>query len=1061
MSQVISAPGELAALLGVPFTGEQLAAITAPLAPGVIVAGAGSGKTTVMAARVVWLVGTGAVGPAEVLGLTFTNKAAGELAQRVRDALFTAGILGEGAPGEEPVGEPTISTYHAFAGRVVREHGLRIGVEPQSRLFTDATRFQLAARVLRTAKGPINTLTKPVPMLTHDLVMLDNELAEHLVPPDELRAFDRALVAAIEALDGPPKPVRAVAAAARKRIELAALVDDYRAAKHARDVLDFGDQMALAAVLAERRPEVGAVERDRFRVVLLDEYQDTSVAQRRMLSGLFGDSSGGAGRGHPLTAVGDPCQAIYGWRGASVANLDEFPAHFPGADGSPARRYTLSENRRSGGRLLAFANQLSGPLRARHRGVQPLRPRRGVEHLGRVRCALLQTYDEEIAWAADQVRDLVDAGVDAREIAILVRAGSDFPALHAALVTRDVPVEVVGLGGLLHLPEIADIVATLEVLDEPTSNAALVRLLTGPRWRIGPRDLVLLGRRARDLVHAPDRDPDGIPDRDPDAALEEAVAGVDPTEVVSLADALDSPGVQAPYSPAARERFARFAAEIRGLRRHIGEPLLDLLHRVVTVSGLDVELAASPHSLASRRRDTLAAFLDVAASFVDLDGDTSLTAFLAFLHASDRYDRGLDNTAPTGGDSVKLMTVHKAKGLEWDAVVVPALSVTVFPSEQVRPRWTSRGQVLPHDLRGDAASLPGVAEWSAAGLKHFAEQLKEQDLLEELRLGYVAFTRPRMLLVASGHWWGPSQKRPRGPSPYLEQLRAHAEAGHGDVRAWAVRPGDDETNPLLDRPDGHVWPRPLDPEGLARRRLAAGLVREAMAGALEAPARDDLTADERQQVASWDRDLRLLLDELVRNRSADRPVVLPRSLSASQLVTLAADADQLARQLARPMPSRPRPSARRGTRFHAWVESLFDQRPLLDPDDLPGAADAEIHDEGDLVELQEAFLRTAYAEAAPVAVEAPFRLVLGGRVIRGRIDAVYETDGGYEVVDWKTNQAQTADPLQLAIYRVAWADLRGVPLGRVSAAILYVRTGEVVRRTDLPDRNALARLLAG
>ncbi|MGH3329486.1 MAG: ATP-dependent helicase, partial [Streptomycetales bacterium] len=795
MTPVISAPGELRALLGVPFTGEQLAAVTAPLAPGVIVAGAGSGKTTVMAARVVWLVSTGAVGPAEVLGLTFTNKAAGELAQRVRDALFTAGIMGNDAPGEEPVGEPTVSTYHAFAGRLVREHGLRIGVEPHARLLADATRFQLAARVLRTATGPITALTKPVPMLTHDLVMLDSELAEHLVSPDELGAFDRALVAAIEALDNPPKPVRAVAEAARKRIELTGLVGDYRAAKHARDVLDFSDQMALAAVLAERRPEVGAVERDRFRVVLLDEYQDTSVAQRRMLTGLFGDSGGGAGAGagagHPVTAVGDPCQAIYGWRGASVANLDEFPAHFPGADGSPARRYTLSESRRSGGRLLGFANQLAGPLRARHRGVEPLRPRRGVEQLGRVRCALLTTYDDEIAWAADQVRDLVDAGVAAREIAILVRAGSDFPALHAALVARDVPVEVVGLGGLLHLPEIADIVATLQVLDEPTSNAALIRLLAGPRWRIGPRDLVLLGRRARDLVRIPVRgdahdaggDPgsvsgglpggvsDSVPGSDPDAALEEAVAGVDPTEVVSLADALDTPGGQAPYSRAARDRFARLAAEIRDLRRHIGEPLLDLVHRVVTVSGLDVEIAASPHSAASRRRDTLAAFLDVAASFVDLDGDTSLTAFLAFLHASDRYDRGLDNTAPTSGDSAKLMTVHKAKGLEWDAVVIPALSTTVFPSEQTRPRWTSQGQVLPHDLRGDAASLPGVSEWSAAGLKHFAEQLKEQDLLEELRLGYVAFTRPRTLLVASGHWWGPSQKRPRGPSPYLEQLR--------------------------------------------------------------------------------------------------------------------------------------------------------------------------------------------------------------------------------------------------------------------------------------------------
>ena len=201
---------QLAELLGVPFTGEQLKAITAPLRPGVVIAGAGSGKTTVMAARVVWLVGTGQV-RAEDLGLTFTNKAAAELAVRVRTALAALAARTGGADiasptavreaSELPVeGEPTVATYHAYAGRLLRDHGLRIGVEPGARLLADATRFQLAERVLRRAAGPFSSLDKTVRSLVGDVVALDGELSEHLVSVAQLEAHDVALCAEIEAL---------------------------------------------------------------------------------------------------------------------------------------------------------------------------------------------------------------------------------------------------------------------------------------------------------------------------------------------------------------------------------------------------------------------------------------------------------------------------------------------------------------------------------------------------------------------------------------------------------------------------------------------------------------------------------------------------------------------------------------------------------------------------------------------------------------------------------------------------------------------------------------------
>jgi DNA helicase-2/ATP-dependent DNA helicase PcrA len=221
----------------------------------------------------------------------------------------------------------------------------------------------------------------------------------------------------------------------------------------------------------------------------------------------------------------------------------------------------------------------------------------------------------------------------------------------------------------------------------------------------------------------------------------------------------------------------------------------------------------------------------------------------------------------------------------------------------------------------------------------------------------------------------------------------------------------------------------------------------------------ELGDDDRARVAGWDRDIELLLDEARRSYQVDLDVPLPASLSASAVVRLARDPAGLARDLARPMPRPPAPAAARGTRFHAWVESLFDVVPLIDRTDLAGAADDVLDDE-ELASLQAAFLGGPYAGLAPHRVEAPFQLVLGDRVVRGRIDAVYRTAAGYDVVDWKTGRS-SADPLQLAVYRLAWARVAGVPVESVGAAFYYVATGQVVRPDDLPDAAELAALLGG
>ena len=1061
---------DLRRLLGIEFSDEQSAAITAPLEPFVIKAGAGTGKTTVMTARVVWLVATDQVRPEQILGLTFTTKATAQLQVRVRSALRRLSDDMHGVPFDE-IGEPTISTYHAFAGRLIAEHGLRLGVEPGSSVLTEAASIQLAFRTVTRTRRDLSAMGyAPDTVVTH-LRKLDAELAEHDVEPERLREFDAELQRSTDEIaNSRPRRLKLVDEVienSSRRIEISNLVDEYRAARRKRDVLDFSDQMLIGMRLATQFPEVGELLRDQYRVVLLDEYQDTSVAQRMLLTGLFG-------AGHPLTAVGDPLQAIYEWRGASVANIDDFTEHFPLLDGRESHVYTLQENRRSGVNILRGANALSESLRELH-DVAPLISPEAGKPPGSLRIALLPTFADEVAWAADRIKEQVDSGTSPHEIAVLARNNKDLGPMIGALSDRGLPVDVVGLDGLLALPEVAEVIAILDVVHDSAANPSLVRLLTGPRWRIGARDLALLGERANSLAGNA-----RIPNDAPlEARLDGAVSGVDPADVISLLDAIEDPG-DLGYDPAALVRCEQLAAEIRYLRRGIGEPLPDLVHRTIVTTGLDIEMAASPEVAALGRAENLAAFTDLVAGFADVEGDASLTAFLSWLRLAERFDRVPELDRPTAPQAISLMTVHRSKGLEWPVVVIPGMTAKVFPSERGRGRWPSNPGVLPYALRGDAASLPVFGDVTTKGEALFKQQCSDLESNEERRLAYVAVTRAERLLIACGSWWGPHQTRLRGPSEYLLALRDMCIEGAGEVDEWAEQPDDDDTNPALDVTYERQWPPAADGDVQDRRWQAAAEVHAHLGLSI-----DDLRAEygesadtsatallnglagpDVERLRGWDDDIALLLEERSRERSEKRIVPLPQSLSASDVVRLADNPERFTRRLARPMPTPPAGAARRGTKFHAWVEAHYGIRPLLDPDDLPGSADPDVDSDADVEAMQEAFLRSSFADRTPVAIEVDFTLVLNGRVVPGRIDAVFSShsaDGEllYEVIDWKTSRRHDSDPLQLAIYRIAYAELMDVPLDHVAAAFVYVRDGAVVSFDDLPDRQHLEAILAG
>ena len=220
----------------------------------------------------------------------------------------------------------------------------------------------------------------------------------------------------------------------------------------------------------------------------------------------------------------------------------------------------------------------------------------------------------------------------------------------------------------------------------------------------------------------------------------------------------------------------------------------------------------------------------------------------------------------------------------------------------------------------------------------------------------------------------------------------------------------------------------------------------------------------------WERDVELLLAE--RAAAAEVgviEVVMPGQLSVSDVVTLTTDASELARRLRRPLPQQPAKQARRGTAFHNWLEQRWAAESLLDIEDVPGAVD-ELADAGELQALKAAFERSAWAERTPIAVEVGFEMSFGARVVRGRMDAVFqEPDGTFTVVDWKTGRPPTgtdaeAKAVQLALYRLAWASIQGLPddqLGSVAAAFYYVGAEVTVSPANLLDAPQLRELING
>lgn len=892
-------------------TPEQVRMIEAGPAPTLVIAGAGSGKTATMVDRVIWLVDNGFVRPEEVLGVTFTRKAATELRSRMRAGLNTLRRSRRVAPTDEElregIADPTVLTYHSYANNLVKEYGLRLGVEQDAQMLGDAQKWQLAAQIVQYWEGelPLDKDGVPVSAATmiNQMLQLSDECAEHLVEPQEVIDFCTEQLAAYAAVPDPrretktEKDILKVQRLLRNRRVYARMAMSYARVKARMQVLDFGDLMRFAARIAEADPAIREGERARFKVVLLDEFQDTSHAQMRLFSSIYGADEAAGIPAHPVMAVGDPKQSIYGFRGASDGQMFSFYRHFPTEHVQPL---FLSIAWRNDISVLNAANHVAEKLKEVPEWVRAadgditaaqvpdLRPRCALvgepgspafeqaaagmvgrvdltyhdsdreeavaiaERIAAMRAQAVREYER--AYAAHRSGDgSVRPRLKMSEIAVLARVHGQLDPIRVECERLGIPVQQVGLGGLLSQPEVVDLVSALRVLADPNRSDALARLLTGARWRLGAADMLALGDWAQSLVRERERalreqmalrmlaeaeDADDAAAislqaehlRAAQERLDETLKGAveDPSGYASLIEAVENlpqDGADGEplygeqyrgrrFSPAALERLRAFAEQMRVLRAGLSEELGTLLYEIERTMLLDIELAVRPGTDPLGSRANLDAFHEVAAAYgmsaprinamiyagsdgvsaeegdpgarrflLSSGGVSYVMGFLAWLERADDEEKGLAlGTVEPDPNAVQLMTMHAAKGLEWDHVLLPGLCGSATGGQTPNLWQMSASTALPWPLRGDREYLPSILETAeeitafekAKDLEDYLGEHKEDAAehagMEDRRLMYVAMTRARNLLAMSAYRWKSASVAPQPVQPFWEEL---------------------------------------------------------------------------------------------------------------------------------------------------------------------------------------------------------------------------------------------------------------------------------------------------
>jgi DNA helicase-2/ATP-dependent DNA helicase PcrA len=664
---------------------EQRDAVTHGEGPLMIVAGAGTGKTQVVTHRIAWLISSKRARPEQILALTFTDKAAAEMESRV-DLLVPYGLVGA-----------TLATFNAFCDRLVRDHAVELGLTSRLRVESQAEILVfLRERLFELGLERYLPLGQPDAHLRALTSVFDRARNEDVSPAQYL-AFANQLAA--EAGDDPEKRDRAAA-----EVEKARAYGKFEALLMQAGRVDFGSQIRLALRLLRERAHVRREVQDRWRWILVDEFQDTNHAQFELVRLL-------AGGRRNLTVVGDDDQSIYRFRGAKIENLLEFLEIYP-----DAKQVLLRRNHRSGQRILDDAHRLiraNDPWRLEAQQgwdkrllAQRTEPASGETLQGSVEHRTFATGRDETEWVADEIASLLQSGAaHARDFAILARAHGSLDSFALALQARGVRFRRVGTRGLYTRAEVLLCLNVLRSIGDP-DGGSVHQVLGDPLYAADAVDLARIGHRAK---------------RTHRGMLRLAVAAC-------AGDADDGEAC----TPATRDAVERFAAlHARLCDSAVRRPTSEVLYEFVTESGLLSALTAEETAESLERVQNLNKLFGIVARVGPLLKQDRVPAFIE--HMDLLIEMGDDPAAAEmefEEDAVSLLTAHGAKGLEYPVVFLVQLVEQRFPPYR-------RGEELefPAELKPGSHLAASETDLSA---DHYRE---------ERRLFYVGMTRARDRLV--------------------------------------------------------------------------------------------------------------------------------------------------------------------------------------------------------------------------------------------------------------------------------------------------------------------------
>jgi DNA helicase II / ATP-dependent DNA helicase PcrA len=944
---------------------EQAAVIAHPGGPLRIMAGAGTGKTFTLKERIIALLGRGETTPSRILALTFTNKAVDELRERIDPAV---------AALTRTMERVDIDTYHAFGSRIVGEFGVTIGLPAEPLMLSGAESWILLWRAIdQIPFEHIELTSMRTPGGTNHLariVSLGSRLGDELRTLDDLDAW----------LEVHPEADGALRDYARG-------LEVYQRVKRERGAIDFGDQIALSCELLAR-PEIAATLQARYDHILVDEFQDTNFSQSVMVQRLVGRIDGN------VCVVGDPNQAIYGFRGAAPDTLDRFAGEvFPGTT-----TVSLQRNYRSTQAILDAANAVwrddPGDLRGGLRSAREMNGPRPLLVEG-------QQFEDEIAWIIGEIERLTsDEGMPFRDIAVIVRKNAKKQAIWRLLRAAGIPAEAVGGESLYQAPEVREIIAYLRAIVGHRDDTAFAYLLTSDRWGFDGEDLYAIGalrQRGEPLQDAARRlvQSGEMPRLEPivlalDRLSQRSYGGIEPVldEIIALR--------QGGYDPVEATNVDRFARSVREFARNRIErqDLPDL------VAYIDLLIAAGGD--------------EEAATEIDLSET----------------------------DTVKVLTAHAAKGLQFPAVFVATANSSDFGS-----KGNSKGPLLPEALARPAPGQPRPEDFPEDDGGNAYEQALQawrttQEQREALRVLYVALTRPEDRLYITWSRNSPERVRPVELLPALEPVAAFCDrvvAPPAATRTAAITIGQfapealDGLDDLLRDPDAR---RAALEERLTALWVDAGGRAADVTGAL------DLFAHERRLLTAQIETIRRL--DAVETMATVAPGTTVRRVSFSQLDVFGRCPHRYYLQYELGLPGMPvHGGSGYGSAVHRAIAGEASRRRLgrrtspealreivaNDPESRLSPPDGEsaygAADEAGLHDPIDVYCRSIDIDAEPLLVEQPFVLKLGDVVIEGVIDRLHRLpDGTTEIVDYKTDRwlrspEQVREGLQLPVYLLA------------------------------------------